>query len=575
MIDAIFDKFRSGVSDYRSAYNVVVGSYKKFRVSFFLLSFFFISISILTATLPYFLKKTAEAYIHSDSYITAFFWAAITYAFLWTLTEVLENVKGIFSAHVLGRSEAALVENALKKLLSAKYAIQRNFDQGTITSNISRGSVAFCDVTVSLFWTLIPIGFEIFTAIFFLYHSLGFAYSAFFLASIVILVNIAIFVAVKSRNIHEKLMDAMNEISDYSVSRLSMPFEVRVNTANTRETQIRQCILENYVETVIATNKKSGFLLIIQAIATGILLALSVFALILYKNRNGIGTGDFIMIAGYIGMLTMQLRLIAGACIDIQRQVVYLKSILQYTELEESGFKCNITENQSSDNNVLFEVKGVQIKNTIKGSSDKVSFSILQGMVTALSAPSGFGKSTILNYLVGIESPENGCVYFKGSPVSIDNSDSLLSMISVVPQKPKLMPGNVKTNLIYGVERPVTDEEMMRLLMVLDLVPDSEHITDYSFLYRETNSHGNLSGGEIQRICIGRALLRKKQIIILDEPTSAIGESLAVKLIDIVRREHATVVLISHNPKILSLSDQLICIDKLENDEARKEFDFP
>ncbi|WP_155763639.1 hypothetical protein [Pantoea agglomerans] len=108
MIDAIFDKFRSGVSDYRSAYNVVVGSYKKFRVSFFLLSFFFISISILTATLPYFLKKTAEAYIHSDSYITAFFWAAITYAFLWTLTEVLENVKGIFSAHVLGRSEAAL-----------------------------------------------------------------------------------------------------------------------------------------------------------------------------------------------------------------------------------------------------------------------------------------------------------------------------------------------------------------------------------------------------------------------------------------------------------------------------------
>lgn len=95
MIDAIFDKFRSGVSDYRSAYNVVVGSYKKFRVSF---SYFilFISISVLTATLPYFLKKTAEAYIHSDSYITAFFWAAITYAFLWTLTEVLENVKGIF-----------------------------------------------------------------------------------------------------------------------------------------------------------------------------------------------------------------------------------------------------------------------------------------------------------------------------------------------------------------------------------------------------------------------------------------------------------------------------------------------
>lgn len=570
MIDTIFDKFRSGISDYTCAYNVVVGTYKNFRTSFFLLSFFFISISVLTATLPYFLKKTAEAYIHSDSYVTAFFWAAITYAFLWTLTEVLENVKGIFSAHVLGRSEAALVEIALKKLLSVKYVIQKNFDQGTITSNISRGSVAFCDVTVSLFWTLIPIGFEIFTAIIFLYHSLGFAYSAFFLTSIIFLVIIAVFVAVKSRNIHENLMDAMNEISDYSVSRLSMPFEVRINTANTRETVIRQDILSNYVKTVIATNKKSGFLLIIQTVATGILLALSVFALIFFKNKNGIGTGDFIMIAGYIGMLTMQLRLIAGACIDIQRQVVYLRSILQYTELEESGFKCNIIQDYISDNTVLFEIKGVQIKNTIKGSSDKVSFSILQGMVTALSAPSGFGKSTILNYLVGIESPENGCVYFKGAPVSIDNSDSLLSMISVVPQKPRLIPGNVKNNLMYGLERPVTDEEMMRLLMVLDLIPDSEHITDYSFLYRETNLHGNLSGGEIQRICIGRALLRKKEIIILDEPTSAIGESLAIKLIDVIRREHATVVLISHNQKVLSLCDKLIDIDKLDSDKASK-----
>lgn len=68
-----------------------------------------------------------------------------------------------------------------------------------------------------------------------------------------------------------------------------------------------------------------GYLLSVQAAVVGALLAISVLVLFFFRNSSHIGTGDFIMIVGYISMLTFQLRAIAWACIDIQRHVVFSK----------------------------------------------------------------------------------------------------------------------------------------------------------------------------------------------------------------------------------------------------------
>ncbi|WP_232298359.1 6TM ABC transporter family protein [Erwinia typographi] len=179
-INNFFTKLKSGINAYSSAYVLILEAFPSFTMSFIGVSLLFILTSVLSAFLPYLLKKTAEAYTLSDSVIPAFFLITMTYAICWTVTEVLKNVKGIFSAGILARSDASLVSKTMEVLLSASFRKQREFNSAVMTANIDRGSKSFSALTISVFWTLIPVFIEIFVSIFFLYQSLGFIYSLFF-----------------------------------------------------------------------------------------------------------------------------------------------------------------------------------------------------------------------------------------------------------------------------------------------------------------------------------------------------------------------------------------------------------
>lgn len=555
-INNLFTELKAGTEAYSSAYQLILKSYPSFVLSFTGVSLLFILTSVLSALLPFLLKKTAEAYIISDSFMSAFFLVTMTYAVCWTVTEVLKNIKGIFSAGVLARCDAALISKAMEILLSVSFKKQRNFEPAIIAANIDRGSRSFSALTVSVFWTLVPVFIEITVGIFFLYQSLGLMYSMVFSASVIGMIFLAFSIALRSQNIHADIMNAHNSVYAYTVGRLSMPLDIRVNTAHKRETTTRTKTLGHYVETIRKTNKKMGYLLSVQAAVVGALLAVSVLMLVFFRNSSHIGTGDFIMIVGYISMLTFQLRTIAGACIDIQRQVVFLKKILEYTSEIPEGTNIVCTPPEC-DVGYIFDVRnlGALVDNRVLFSH--VNFQIKEGDMFALSAPSGFGKSTMLGYLLGLESPSEGDVYFQGNRIVPGISSAVLEKVSLVPQKPVLVPGTIRENILYGTDNVPSRDELRELLTSLELLPDSNDEALNIFLERYISQQGGggLSGGEIQRICIARALARKTRIILLDEPTASIGEELAIKIITYVRKRCPTVIITTHNPRILSMAD--------------------
>ncbi|MDX1861253.1 hypothetical protein SFA33_25695 [Escherichia coli] len=93
------------------------------------MSILFILASVLGALLPYLLKKTAEAYTFSEGILSAFFLITMTYAVSWTVTEVLKNIRGIFSAGILAQADAALTSNTMEILLSISFRKQRNLSR--------------------------------------------------------------------------------------------------------------------------------------------------------------------------------------------------------------------------------------------------------------------------------------------------------------------------------------------------------------------------------------------------------------------------------------------------------------
>lgn len=123
------------------------------------------------------------------------------------------------------------------------------------------------------------------------------------------------------------------------------------------------------------------------------------------------------------------------------------------------------------------------------------------------------------------------------------------------------MQGTIRDNILYGTDDILPDDELFCILNSLGLIKEDcgEHFL--AFLDRDINPLGSgLSGGEIQRLCIARALARKKKIIVLDEPTASIGEELAIKIITYIRQHCPTVIITTHNPRILELADHFLMV---------------
>ena len=553
-IKNVICELKSGASAYSSAYKLIRSLYPAFTFSFIGVSILFILASVLGALLPYLLKKTAEAYTFSEGILSAFFLITMTYAVSWTVTEVLKNIRGIFSAGILAQADAALTSNTMEILLSISFRKQREFEPAVLAANIDRGAQSFSALTLSVFWTLLPITVEISMAVYFLYQSLGFTYSLIFSISVIGMIFLAFSIAIFSRHIHTDIMNTQNGVYSYTIERLAMPLDIRINSAHAKERVLRQEILNQYVNTIKLTNKKMGFLLSLQAVAVGVLLAISVLVLVFFKKASHIGTGDFIMIVGYISMLTFQLRTIAGASIDIQRQIVYLKILLEYNSMHPEGVIPDTVSSRSTER--IFDVRNLGAFADGRLLFNNVSFRIHEGEMFALSAPSGFGKSTILQYLLGLDTPTEGDIYFRGYRINTELSASILEDVAVVPQKAVLVQGTIRDNILYGTDDILPDDELFCILNSLGLIKEDcgEHFL--AFLDRDINPLGSgLSGGEIQRLCIARALARKKKIIVLDEPTASIGEELAIKIITYIRQHCPTVIITTHNPRILELAD--------------------
>lgn len=554
-LKSLVSELKSGSLTYSSAYRLIGMLYPSFAVSFISVSLLFILTSVLSALLPYLLKRTAEAYIISEGIFSTFFWITTIYAICWTVTEVLKNIKGIFSAGILARSDAVLISKAMEILLSVSFRKQRAFDPAVLTANIERGAQSFSALTISVFWTMIPVFVEIGVAIFFLYQTLGLIYSFIFSFSVIGMICLAFSIAVLSRHIHTDIMNAQNSVYAHTVERLAMPLDIRVNVAHQKEKITRQRKLNHYIKTIKVTNKKMGLLLSLQAAVVGALLAVSVLVLVFFRETSHIGTGDFIMIVGYIGMLTFQLRMVAGSCIDIQRQVVYLKLLLEYISELPEGVACD-TKTFDDRAEYIFDIQNLGAFIDGRTLFSGVNFKVREGDMFALSAPSGFGKSTMLSYVLGLESPSEGEIYFKGVQIDCSMSSALLQQVAVVPQKAVLIQGTIRENILYGTDSTLSEDELLDMLTALELITGERNEDKDSFLERNINQQGGgLSGGEIQRICIARALARKTKVIVLDEPTASIGEGMAIKIIKYIRKYCPTVLITTHNPRILALAD--------------------
>lgn len=187
--------------------------------------------------------------------------------------------------------------------------------------------------------------------------------------------------------------------------------------------------------------------------------------------------------------------------------------------------------------------------------NNDISFEIEKGELAILLGSSGAGKSTVLNILGGMDTNDEGNVLIDGKDISTFNEKELTNYrrndVGFVFQFYNLVPNlTAKENVELASE------------IVKDALDATEVLQSVGLGERIDNFPAQLSGGEQQRVAIARAVAKNPKLLLCDEPTGALdyhtGKQVLKILQDMVRKEGATVVIVTHNQALAPIADRVI-----------------
>ncbi|MGV6850088.1 MAG: thiol reductant ABC exporter subunit CydC [Marinibacterium sp.] len=180
-----------------------------------------------------------------------------------------------------------------------------------------------------------------------------------------------------------------------------------------------------------------------------------------------------------------------------------------------------------------------------------------RGETVALAGPSGSGKSTVLLVAAGCLAPESGTVTFAGLPLPDWSADALRARITPVPQRHALIAGSIAENL--AMADPGADDGAMWDALVAVALQDV--IKARGGLDARLDSRGSgLSGGESRRLALARALLRRPDVLLLDEPTEGLDHKTALAVLDGLRAAlpEAAILMAAHRPAEIAAARRVV-----------------
>ena len=221
-----------------------------------------------------------------------------------------------------------------------------------------------------------------------------------------------------------------------------------------------------------------------------------------------------------------------------------------------------------SNDAVIIRCENINKKFKTKTVLEDVSFEVMRGEFLSLLGPSGCGKTTILRMLIGIEKPSSGRILKDGKDIT--NAAPKDRNIGIVFQNYSLFPNmDVYHNISYALQsRKMSKDEIdKKVREIIETVGLEEHI------YKKPKQ---LSGGQQQRVAIARTLVLNPDIILFDEPMSALDAEIKVvlrqQLKDIQKKLKITMVYVTHDQEeAFALSDRIMVI----NDQRIAQLDTP
>lgn len=281
-------------------------------------------------------------------------------------------------------------------------------------------------------------------------------------------------------------------------------------------------------------------------------------------NTGIISQGEVVALVNYMSQVLVELIKLANLIILINKAIACGNRVQSVFEIKSSMTEAKtpvISGDKQSENAVEFNHVSLRYGKSDVDSLTEIDFKVKRGETVGIIGGTGSGKSSIVNMIPRFYDAFSGEVIVDGVNVKDYSIDDLRRKIGIVMQKAVLFKGTIKENLLWGNEDATDDDilEALKISQALEVIEGKIKGLD-----SEVSQGGkNFSGGQKQRLTIARALIRKPEILILDDSASALDYATDAALRKSIRemKNSPTVFIVSQRASSIQYADKIIVLD--------------
>ena len=380
-----------------------------------------------------------------------------------------------------------------------------------------------------------------------------------FAVSIPLLAVVVFGIMFYSVPIYKKVQNRLDSVMRMTRENLSGVRVIRAFNHEQREIEDFDKCSEELKDMQLYGGKISAYLNPITYVIVNLSIVLIIYVGGLRVDTGRLTQGEVISLINYMSQVLVELIKLSNLIINLTKSVACGNRINDVFKIKPSindgsGIK---TENDTA---VEFDHVSATYAGSNEKSLDSFTLNVPRGSTVGIIGATGSGKTTLINLIPRFYDVSGGSLKVNGTDVRNYNVDELRKLVGVVPQKAALVSGTVRDNMKWG-KPDATDEEInaaLKTAQALDFVDEKDGL-DSKIL----QGGKNLSGGQIQRLTIARALVRKPEILILDDSSSALDFATDAALRRAIKSDtdNMTVFIVSQRFSTIKNADMIIVLD--------------
>lgn len=354
------------------------------------------------------------------------------------------------------------------------------------------------------------------------------------------------------KNLVERILQSIGGIKEIRIAKKEDEFENLLNNINVKDSQNR---FKNNLYLLLPSH--------LIEILSVLFLCFSIFLMlfVLEVPSNNVIATIAVFAVSFARLMPSTTRIIAY--LQILKYNLPLTKIISNELLDVQKFKKN-NKTKNFSEKIKFD-KFIKFRNIsfYFQKNNKIiknlNILILKNQIFGVTGKSGKGKTTLINLLLGLYEPKNGNIFIDDNKLSIKNCYDWQKKIGFVSQKPFFLNDTIENNINFlDINKKSNDKKIINSLKTVKLFDEIKKFPNY--LNYKIGENGNkLSGGQLQRLAIARALYKNPEILILDEATSSLDKKNEEQILKILKnlKKKITIILISHQKSNLKICDKI------------------